>query len=122
MHLIHNISTSGAIIGTLYQLSTMKEDQNILALCEFISDRLRAERIRLKHSQQEMSKLCGIPLRTYKRLELSGKGTIENLVRALVATNRVKALDLLFPIQQITRTNYIDRMEDLAKTVIERSK
>lgn len=99
----------------------MKRDQVIIELCTFVSDRLRAERIRLQYTQQEMSNICGIPLRTYKRLELSGNGTIENLIRTLVATDRVKALDLLFPIQQVTRINYLDRMDDLARAVKEKN-
>lgn len=99
----------------------MNSDKDINALCMFFSSRLRAERIRLNRSQLEMSKLCGIPLRTYKRLELSGKGTIENFIRTLVATDRVLALDLLFPDPPVKRINSMDRIAELAKAVKEKN-
>lgn len=97
----------------------MIDPDQLVELCKFVSSRLRAERVRYKYSQKEMATLCNMSLRTYKRLELTGKGTIESLIRTLIVLNRVKSLNLLFSPPPTKRSSFIDRIEDLAKTIIE---
>lgn len=62
-----------------------------------IGDRLRAERIRQNRSQLEFSVAAGIPLRTYQRFERDGSGTVETLVAALRACNRLRGLQVALP-------------------------
>lgn len=62
-----------------------------------LADRVRAERRAQRLSQAEFAKECGIPLRTYKRFELSGRITLESFLRIVIAFRRTPALELLFP-------------------------
>jgi transcriptional regulator with XRE-family HTH domain len=68
-----------------------------LGIAREIGDRVRAERIRQSKSQLEFSAAAGIPLRTYQRFERDGSGTIETLVAALRACNRLRALQVALP-------------------------
>ncbi|WP_322046641.1 helix-turn-helix transcriptional regulator [Paraburkholderia sp. J67] len=62
-----------------------------------IGDRLRAERIRQNKSQAEFAAAADIPLRTYQRFERDGSGTIETLVAALRACQRLRGLQVALP-------------------------
>lgn len=75
------------------ELASLSDDE----ICHEIGKRLRAERLRRKLSQAEMSQLSGIPLRTYKRLEANGSGSIATLVAAFRACGRLVGLQLLLP-------------------------
>lgn len=66
-------------------------------ICNEIGKRIRAERLRKGLTQAEMSELSGIPLRTYKRLEADGSGSIATFVAAIRATGRLLGLQLLLP-------------------------
>lgn len=58
---------------------------------------IRHERLRQGYTQATMARLSGIPLRTYKRIELSGTGSIQNLIVILRTLDRIKAVGLLIP-------------------------
>lgn len=64
-----------------------------------IRDRVRAERKKAGFTQAEFAELCGIPLRTFKRFELGGAGSIDMLVRIAQAFGRGAGFDMLFPAQ-----------------------
>ena len=66
-------------------------------VCVEIGKRLRAERLRKGLSQVAMSELSGITLRTYKRLEADGSGSIATLVAAIRASGRIIGFQLLLP-------------------------
>lgn len=77
----------------VFELASMSD----LEVCQEIGKRLRAERLRRQLTQSEMSALSGIPLRTYKRLEADGSGSIATFVAAIRASGRLIGLQLLLP-------------------------
>ena len=73
------------------RLGTLAETHSYLAA------KVRRARNALGESQATFAKRAGVPLRTYKRFELTGQGSIETLILALRAIERVDRLRLLFP-------------------------
>jgi len=62
-----------------------------------------------------MAEKSKIPIRTYKRIELTGTVNIQNLIVILRAFERLTALQLLFPLPASTpRLSNIDRIPKLA--------
>lgn len=66
-------------------------------LARMIAVRMKGERLRLGLSQQALASRSDIPLTTYRRLERTGEGSIENLLAVLIAVGRQAAAALLFP-------------------------
>lgn len=63
-----------------------------------------------------MAKKSGIALRTYKRIELSGTGSIQNLIVILRTLERIMALKLLLPAPETNkRISLIDRIQKIAE-------
>lgn len=62
-----------------------------------IADRIRFERRRLGRTQEEFADWCGIPLRTYKRVELGKCDSLEAFLRIVICFERSSGLELLFP-------------------------
>jgi transcriptional regulator with XRE-family HTH domain len=58
---------------------------------------VRDRRIAQGLSQVEMSERSGVPLRTWKRLEGQGQGSLRHLVQAAIAMRCEDNLALLFP-------------------------
>lgn len=65
-------------------------------LCVEIASRLKAQRMRLELSQPELAQRAGIALGTVSGFEKTGKGTLETLLRLVVALDLVKELEPLF--------------------------
>lgn len=85
-------------------------------VCSFLASQIRSERLRQGFSQATMAERAGIPLRTYKRIESNGMGSIQNLIIILRALERIMALKLLFPLPNITpRTTIIGRVQKIAE-------
>lgn len=82
----------------------------------FLASRIRSERLRKGYSQAVMAEKSGIALRTYKRIELTGTGSIQNLVVILRTLERIRAIEVLFP-APITkpRLTTIDRVMVIAE-------
>lgn len=66
-------------------------------LCSMVGIRLKYERLRSGLSQAAMARKAGLSLTTFRRLERTGQGSIENLMALLLATGRQAAAALLFP-------------------------
>lgn len=62
-----------------------------------MASRIRSERTRQGFSQAVMAEKSGIALRTYKRIELTGAGSIQNLIVILRTLGRIRAVEVLFP-------------------------
>lgn len=58
---------------------------------------VRARRIAQGLSQIEISERSGVPLRTWKRLEGQGEGSLRHLIQAAIALRCEDNLALLFP-------------------------
>lgn len=92
-------------------------------VCSFLASRIRFERLHKGYSQAVMAEKSGIALRTYKRIELTGTGSIENLVVILRTLERIRAVEILFPLhtsksritiaERVQRIAEIDRKERL---------
>lgn len=72
-------------------------DVGVDELCQLVGDRMRAYRIRLARTQAEVASSASLSLRTYRRLEATGRGSIESLIAVLQVTGRVTAVAILFP-------------------------
>lgn len=72
-------------------------DVGVPELCRLVGERLRAHRIRLARTQADVAVSAGLSLRTYRRLEATGRGSVESLIAVLQATGRVAAVAILFP-------------------------
>jgi transcriptional regulator with XRE-family HTH domain len=59
---------------------------------------VRDQRIAQGLSQLEVSERSGVPLRTWKRLEGEGQGSIRHLIQAAIALRSEENLTLLFPV------------------------
>jgi len=59
---------------------------------------IRDRRIAQGLSQFEISERSGVPLRTWKRLEGEGQGSLRHLIQAVIALRCEDNLALLFPI------------------------
>jgi len=66
-------------------------------VCRYLADEVRRTRRAAKMSQAKLAERAGIPLRTYKRFEAEGQGSMETLVGALHALERSRYLFMLFP-------------------------
>jgi transcriptional regulator with XRE-family HTH domain len=76
---------------------------SVQAVLRLISDRIRCERRRLGLTQVVFAARCGIPLRTYKRLELGESDSIGALIRVAQFLERAPGLETLFPPPQLER-------------------
>lgn len=86
-----------------------------LEVCSFLSSQIRNERIKKGYTQAIMAKKSGIALRTYKRIELTGTGSIKNLIIVLRVLERIRAVELLFsPPATKSRPSIVDRMRMIA--------
>ncbi|MDM0018003.1 helix-turn-helix domain-containing protein [Variovorax saccharolyticus] len=66
-------------------------------VCNYLATKVRAIRKRTHESQEEFALRAGVPLRTYKRFETHGKGSLETFVQVLRAIDRTHYLFMLFP-------------------------
>ncbi|BAL23714.1 hypothetical protein AZKH_1392 [Azoarcus sp. KH32C] len=66
-------------------------------VCEYLAAKIRRVRRSRKESQEVFAERIGVPLRTYKRFEAHGKGTLETFVRALKGIERTHYMFMLFP-------------------------
>lgn len=80
----------------IYEISSF-DSMGDFEITQAIGDRVRAERIRQNKSQLEFAGAAGIPLRTYQRFERDGSGTIQTLVAALRACQRLRGLQVALP-------------------------
>lgn len=64
---------------------------------KYLAMRVRGERVRTGFSQSAFAEKAGVALRTYKRFELSGAGSIETLARILMAMGHARGFYTLFP-------------------------
>lgn len=85
-------------------------------VCSFLAARIRHERLRQGHTQATMARKSGIALRTYKRIELTGTGSIQNLIIILRTLDRIKAVGLLIPPPtEGTRISIFERINLIAE-------
>lgn len=89
-------------------------------VCKFLASRIRSERLRQGYSQVLMAEKSGIPLRTYKRIELMGTGTIQNLIVILRALGRVRAIEVLFPAPVPPRPTIMERANMIADVALKK--
>ncbi len=64
---------------------------------KLLCDRIRYERNRMGLSQAKFAALCGVALRTYKRLELCQCDSIDVLIRVAQGFDRGPGFETLFP-------------------------
>lgn len=66
-------------------------------VCQYLAAKIRKVRRAKKESQEAFSGRIGVAVRTYKRFEAHGNGTLETFIRALRGIERVHYLFMLFP-------------------------
>jgi transcriptional regulator with XRE-family HTH domain len=92
---------------------------NELEVLQRLAFRVRQARRRANWTQPEIARRSGVTLRTYKRFEQNGKGSIETLVKVAYALGRGLAIDVLFQAEPALATME-QRLERLRKLVAER--
>ncbi|AEA59789.1 helix-turn-helix domain-containing protein [Burkholderia gladioli] len=66
-------------------------------IAKYLATRVRGERVRAGFSQAAFAEKAGVALRTYKRFELHGVGSIETLARIFMAMGHARGFYTLFP-------------------------
>lgn len=88
-----------------------------LEVCSFLASQIRNERRKKGYTQTIMAKKSGIALRTYKRIELTGTGSIKNLIVILRVLERIRAVEILFsPAATKSRPSLVDRVRMIAES------
>lgn len=99
------------LVNSNMDLTSIRNEE----ICLFLASQIRAERLRRGYSQVEMATKTGISLRTYKRIELRGTGSIQNLIIILRNMERISAVKLLFPSPvRIKYPSILERVENIA--------
>jgi hypothetical protein len=88
-------------LGLEQQLDFLQNAEMPQEVCEYLAMQTRRTRRASKLSQAELARCAGVPLRTYKRFETHGLGSLETFVRTLRALGRTRYLFMLFP-QQVS--------------------
>lgn len=70
-------------------------------VAKLLCDRIRYERKQKGFSQAHFAQLCGIPIRTYKRVELYQCDSIDVLIRISQGFERAGGFETLFPPQPL---------------------
>ena len=65
------------------------------AVCKALGQRVRARRLALNLSQSQLAQMCEASLSSVRRLEASGQGSVELLVRAVQALQAADGLETL---------------------------
>lgn len=81
-------------------------------VCHYLADRVRRMRRQSGESQATLAARADVPLRTYKRFETHGRGSLETFVRVLMAMERTRYFFQLFPQevpQSVARVNVRSR-------------
>jgi len=87
-------------------------------IAKYLAMRVRSERVRHGYSQSSFAEKAGIPLRTYKRFELAGSGSIETLIRVLMALDHARGFFTLFPQPQLpAQKTLIERIHEMSKAL-----
>lgn len=63
-----------------------------------LGEAIRARRIALDYSQQEAARRAGIGVRTLRRMETEGQGTIDSLINVAIALRCEDKFSDLFPL------------------------
>ncbi len=84
-------------------------------VCRFLADRVRRTRRQAKQSQATMAARANVPLRTYKRFEAHGQGSLDTFVRVLMAMERTRYFFQLFPQDVLQSAPTSDMRAKLAK-------
>mgnify|MGYP000907648051 FL=1 len=63
-----------------------------------LGEAIRARRVAFNYSQQEAARRAGIGVRTLRRMEAEGQGTIESLINVAIALRCEDGFGDLFPL------------------------
>lgn len=99
------INNFGAIFGTRLWMTPEQLIENLKVwpereLSRYLATEVRRLRQDAGDSQRAFAERAGIPLRTYKRFEAHGEGSLETFLRALKTAGRAQYLLLIFPSRQ----------------------
>jgi transcriptional regulator with XRE-family HTH domain len=87
-------------------------------IAKYLAMRVRGERVRNGFSQSAFAEKAGVALRTYKRFELSGVGSIDTLARILMAMGHARGFYTLFPHPKpVAQLTLVERIRAMSPTV-----
>ena len=70
---------------------------NFVELQQILGAKIKETRIDIgRFTQKEQAQAAGVPYSTYRRIELQGKGSIEDLIKILISLGKVSDLNALF--------------------------
>jgi transcriptional regulator with XRE-family HTH domain len=85
-----------------------------------IGDRIRGERKRLGLTQVEFARLCGVPLRSFKRFEAGDSDSLTILLKIARYFNRVPGLEMLFPAELLPPRGIQAALQSIRKKLDDR--
>lgn len=96
------INNFSAIFGTYLWMTPEQLVENLKVwpepeLSRYLATEVRRLRQDAGESQRDFAERAGIPLRTYKRFETHGHGSLETFLRAIKTAGRSQYLFLIFP-------------------------
>ncbi len=86
--------------------------QSTESVCRAIGMRVRLLRLAHNLSQSTLAQMCGASLSSIRRLEATGQGTLDLVVRTASALNATSGFDALFapPMQSIAQAEAVARV------------
>lgn len=88
-------------------------------IARYLAMRVRGERVRNGFSQSAFAEKAGVALRTYKRFELCGTGSVETLARILMAMGHARGFYTLFPHPKpVTQLTLAERIEAMSASPV----
>ena len=90
--------------------------QRAEGLARYVGTRAKQARRERKETQAAFAERAMVPLRTYKRLESHGQGSLETFLKVLIALERGHYLHVVFPAPAVaTSPKILQRVAALTK-------
>lgn len=114
---IHSWCQKWHVVMTPEQQLDFLQSANERDIGKYLAMRVRGERVRAGFSQAAFAEKAGVALRTYKRFELSGVGSIETLARILMAMGHARGFYTLFPQPKpAAQLTVVERIQAMSST------
>ncbi len=112
------------LCGVIIKIWTLMEDLYLLsdgAILKQIGEKLKATRLKQNITQQSLADSSGVPLSTLRRIENTGSGSVESLLRLMRELGMLEMLQPLTEQEQLSPQEYYDLMHHAQKKVRKRA-
>ncbi len=112
------------LCGVITQIRTIMEDLYLLsdgAILKQIGEKLKAIRLKQNITQQSLAVSSGVPLSTLRRIENTGSGSVESLLRLMRELGMLEMLHSLTEQEQLSPQAYYELVHGAQKKVRKRA-